>query len=52
MLCYVRRRRLCVVVVVGPGWWLGYFTISGLGTLTALQISYNFATDCTGTRRL
>ena len=31
----------------GTGWWLGCLTISGLGTLTALQITYNFATDCT-----
>ena len=31
----------------GTGWWLGYLTISGLGTLTALQFTYNFATDCT-----
>ena len=27
------------------GWWLGYLTISGLGTLTALQITSNFAGD-------
>ena len=30
------------------GWWLGYLTISGLGTLTALQITSNFAGDCIG----
>ena len=31
------------------GWWLGYLTISGLGTLTALQITSNFAgDDCMG----
>ena len=29
------------------GWWLGYLTISGLGTLTALQITSNFASNCT-----
>ena len=28
------------------GWWLGYLTISGLGTLTALKITSNFAGDC------
>ena len=28
------------------GWWLGYLTISGLGTLTALQITSIFAGDC------
>ena len=41
------RRGLEHKIRYETGWWLGYLTISGLGTLTALQITSNFAGDCT-----
>ena len=37
------RRGLELEIRYETGWWLGYLTISGLGTLTALQITSNFA---------
>ena len=40
------RRGLEHKIRYETGWWLGYLTISGLGTLTALQITSNFAGDC------